>query len=126
MGYSKCIAIPWITLDFNGRDLTPGDPLEGNPLPLINGCDGTVGLDSYSFPAQVSVFPNPASEQLVVTWSGKPVPPITIHSMDGQIRWSHQPGMPDVDQVIIDISTWPKGLYLLESGSGTVMKWLKL
>ena len=50
---------------FDGRTLTPGDPIEGDPLPLPSGCDG-VFVDASSDPNALVVYPNPANDRLTI------------------------------------------------------------
>ena len=46
---------------FNGRDLTPGDPIELNFD--ISGCQ-ILSVDNYSISNQVSIYPNPTSDMI--------------------------------------------------------------
>ena len=93
-----------------GRVLTPGDPIELNPLPsdcmLYGGTMGIAGIPGL----QLSIGPNPFAEKLSVQFLGPPSLRLQIVSITGERLF-----FGDISQSNIHIQThdWPPGIYLL-------------
>jgi hypothetical protein len=62
----RCIYLSGFEEGLTGRDLTPGGPIELNPLPYA--CINVVGTEevAMAYPA-IRIFPNPASEKFFVS-----------------------------------------------------------
>lgn len=66
-----------------GQTLTPGDPLEGNPLPLPQACLGT-GVAAPD-PIAFSVHPNPFSQSTRVTLPQGAVGELDLYDVTGKL-----------------------------------------
>lgn len=74
-----------------------------------------VGLSgmNYSLPTnEIRAFPNPANEQITLSWKESCSGKIKFTEQDG--RQSHQLSFTDQSSLKIDISRWKKGVYLIE------------
>ncbi|MEZ4774087.1 MAG: aryl-sulfate sulfotransferase [Bacteroidia bacterium] len=93
---------------FAGKDLTPGNRIEGNPLPLPANCS-TDGLDELT-QETLSIYPNPATEKIFIQLSGLRPQTYQIKSIHGQqlLQGKNAEGMP------IDITRLAAGIYFLE------------
>ena len=104
-GVFRALAIPLDHPGLVGRDLTPGAPLELNPLPF----DCSVGLlDPVELMAP-TVWPNPATTEIRIS----PLPPgasnaLTIYNGKGQAVWRGAAS----GEAIVDIQFWPPGMYI--------------
>jgi hypothetical protein len=92
---------------FDGRDLTPGAPIELNPI-LAN-CD-LLDIADFSIISQVSIWPNPARNQVQIYSSEEQVS-FTVFDLSGKIV------VKGIGKTI-DISGISKGLYIVKTGQG--------
>ena len=99
---------------FDGKDMTPGDPVEGNPLPFD--CTlypapvdttGTTGIETSD--VELRFGPNPADHTLFIRTST----PSSVRMTDLSGRTIHFPNEQQV-QHDIDVSGWPSGVLLLQ------------
>jgi hypothetical protein len=58
------------------------------------------------------VFPNPATDQLVVTWNGAADASLVLYDQQGRVRWQGSTNGNAEQQV--DVSGYPAGLYFLQ------------
>lgn len=104
----------FIEPDFPGlasEDLTPGNPLELDPLnPSI--CDTvSTGLDNISEKPKFSVFPNPAHNYLDIAISPfQGDLTLNVFDFEGRLLFESKIESP---KFTIDLSKYPMGLYLL-------------
>lgn len=107
---------------FTGHTLTPGDPLEGNPLPPLPSCEATA-LGNTDITPTLQLAPNPAHDLITVVTvpNGKHA----LQVLDLQGRQVHSlPSIHKDDQV--DLSNWPSGLYFFRiTGSNQAIKVIK-
>lgn len=98
-----------------GRDLTPGDPIEIDPLPPPVACEA-LHTDSYR-EERVSVFPNPVEDELMIrgtagsTWQ--------VVNMTGQRLLN---GVITSDESVVVMDGLPSGLYMVEVVGGGVRR----
>ena len=96
---------------FQGRDLTPSEPLEG---PDVWGCELHPSQDSTSALAHalsaspaIHAFPNPAASRLTLstpqpgTWN--------IYNTTGDLVFTH---ITHLASTLVDCASWPEGLYV--------------
>ena len=93
---------------FANRDLTPGDPLEIDPLDYE--CEiYTSTYDVFQDQIEVIVFPNPATHHLVIEAPPELINFFSIYDVSGmRLNQGYLPTAGD-----IDISDLPNGLYFL-------------
>jgi hypothetical protein len=111
---------------FAGRDLTPGDPIEANPLPAE--CpDGLSSAQSPTAPLFISAGPNPFTDVLTLTNPDVRLLHIDIFAHDRQIGQYN-----DFRDNNLDLKTtgWPRGLLVIRctdirSGQMQVIKLVK-
>lgn len=97
---------------FNGRDITPGNPIELNPD--LSPCNN-LGVDQFNT-ISLSVFPNPTND--IITIQGlNDILKTELYNILGQ-------KVAIGDKNIIDLSSHPSGLYLLKiySNFGTLTR----
>lgn len=100
---------------FAGRDMTPGDPVEGNPLPFD--CtlypapidtSGTTGLEAGV--VEFLFGPNPVDHALFVR---SPVPvALRLTDLSGRTLGTH---LETSTEHVVDVSAWPAGMLLLHT-----------
>ncbi|MFL5764330.1 MAG: PKD domain-containing protein [Bacteroidia bacterium] len=80
------------------------------------------GIDENALDNSVSVYPNPATDLINITVSGKEVKSMTISNAIGQIVYSSQ--TPFTNTTVIDAGTFAEGIYTLscKTNEGTVIK----
>lgn len=104
-----------------GRDLTPGDRLEGNPLPLPSNCTGSAIGDPAS--AGIAVFPNPVRESLTIRRSVGTPTTVEVRDMQGRVVLRQRLSGLD-DQCPVGGLT--PGLYVLQVPGSPAVKFCKL
>lgn len=105
-----------------GQVLTPGDRLEGNPLPLPALCTGT-GILSVANPA-FSVHPNPFSARFVVERTGKNTETVEVRDMRGTLVLQQPIQGPTTE---IDAQALPAGVYSIKlRGKATALRIAKI
>ncbi len=95
---------------FVGRDLTPGAPLELDPLPFdCEYFDGPISTEDFA-KIDLKIFPNPASDQLTISWQGDETLQVKAYNILGKQVDSFvtQGGF-----VLLDINDWANGTYFL-------------
>lgn len=97
---------------FTNKTLTPGDPVEQDPLPSI--CDIAITVQE-SGAAVVKVFPNPATNNLMIEGAAGSI--VKIYSVTGSLVL--QSSIIDQKQ-IIDISMLQPGMYIASIGTANV------
>ena len=110
---------------FEGRDLTPSEPLEG---PDTWGCElhptedstSTVVLDPSALPT-IHAFPNPANDLLHVRTSGGGK--LTLTDLGGRAVRTTTLATPGTD---LDLSALPSGMYVLHFQQGATRHTQKL
>lgn len=104
---------------FEGKDMTPGDPLESNPVPyLCNIYDMTTSVnEQLSLPGDFQIFPNPSHD--IVNFSGTYLKDHTLIITDitGKIIESRSPGQ--YNSTTLNISSYNPGIYFVKSGEIT-------
>ena len=104
---------------FSGRDLTPGDPVELEPLALA--CEIYVGLGAEPVEASTvfSVFPNPAADRVTIR-SDRPTLPC-LRDLSGRIIWRAESAETRHE---IGIGNFPAGAYLVSDSEATLAQLL--
>ena len=93
---------------FDGKDLTPGGPIELDPLTYD--CDPSVNVESVeNYQAMLEVFPNPATDVLHIKSFSAELSRYEIRSSTGQIMSSGE----FVPVVPLDITDFSSGLYII-------------
>ena len=72
--------------------------------------------------SDISVFPNPATTQITVQSTNQPIDQVTITNLAGQTMYSQQS---KGKQAHIDISAFPKGMYIMIVNNAVVRKFVK-
>lgn len=102
------------------------DPLELNPTPgKKNGEKDTTGVsNTLADNMLLSLFPNPASQQIHIQAS-EPMEQVIFYDMTGNQRLCLRP---KERQFSLEITSWPRGLYLIEiitDNKSGLLKFLK-
>ena len=108
---------------FTGKNLTPGEPIEINPLPLL--CNDTITAlhNEYTIPNSIQFFPNPATEHITVL----------THSLQetGQLLVLNLAGSTVMEKTIelgsndLNLSSLQAGTYILKLISPNGMPYLE-
>lgn len=100
---------------------------EGQSQISITADDGDGGITTTSFlytadytagvqdlqAAGIQVFPNPIASEFFIGWqAGEPVQEISLHNLQGQMLYHHQPAYQE-KQLSVPASGLPAGIYLL-------------
>lgn len=95
---------------FQGRDLTPGEPLEKNPFPLIGDC-ATISIEDPQH-SGFQVYPNPVEEELTIENIAKVPLNYVIRDVWGRemVRGESISG-----KVRIFTTDWSSGIYFLST-----------
>jgi len=96
---------------FDGKDLTPGNPLEADPLPFnCDYFDGPVSTADFA-KIDLNIFPNPATGQVMISWEGDETLQVAVYNVVGKKIDSFlaQGGLTD-----IDTSDWANGTYFMQ------------
>lgn len=122
-GLFRAHRYPLDYIGFRGRDLTPGDPIEVNPLPLVNGCDGIVGIPDEKPEQGLRAYPNPVGDFFWLEWQGTQELNIEIFNPLGRLVWegSLAPGTRQIPS-----ADWPAGVYRVRADLGggiSLVKW---
>lgn len=104
-----------------GQTLTPGNPIEGNPLPIPSGCNGV----SVAEPSGIAleVYPNPVGQMLTIRRSSPA--PAELRVMDSYGRVVLQNRVNGAE-VTADLGGLAPGIYFLRIGAGAAVKVAKL
>lgn len=78
----RAIKFPTDYAAFTGRNLTPGDPIEGNPD--ISNCSLLSVPDNILQETSIKLYPNPVIDHLTIEYN-KPINSIEIYTMFGQL-----------------------------------------
>jgi hypothetical protein len=106
-----------------GQNLTPGDRLEGNPLPLPANCLAIAQVNGVEEPA-MAIFPNPCSDQVTVRRAQPKVATVLVSDLSGRLVL--QQAISGVEATIA-LDGLASGVYLLRlEGSSAVFKVHKL
>ncbi|MBR3519490.1 MAG: CotH kinase family protein [Paludibacteraceae bacterium] len=102
------------------------DPLELNPTPgKKNGEKDTTGVNNtLADLMSLSLYPNPANQQIHIQAS-EPMEQVIFYDMTGNQRLRLRP---KERQLSLEITTWPRGLYLIEiitDNKSGLLKFLK-
>jgi PKD repeat protein len=83
-------------------------------------CDSSVGENSPADIPQVSVYPNPSGDRLVIESDGSGISGshIRISNMNGELLFDKTYYQTNTSGITIDVSKWPGGIYTLEFLSG--------
>lgn len=93
---------------FAGKDLTPGDPIEVDPLPV--NCDTLLAGMTQPLEEMLSIYPNPARDWLNIE-SHRSIEKLELRDLTGRIVWSSA----DPAQFFkIPVNHLKNGLYLLK------------
>jgi hypothetical protein len=104
---------------FIGRDLTPGDPIEGNPSVGLCPLDDAVPriAQSEPLPDQIMVYPNPTSGMTnLESINGSQV---DVYSLDGSLKGSW---LVSEGRVQLSMASWSPGIYLARSERGETVR----
>lgn len=102
---------------FAGVDLTPGDPIELNPLPV--NCDTLMAGRLDPTPIQVTFSPNPADNWLTVTAPAGKIEKLELYDLAGQRIWVYNE---KINSLKIPMSGLKNGLYLLRINNSLAHK----
>jgi len=105
-GTPRLVDVPVTAMTHLCMDILPEWDLDG--ISWVEEC--TNGIDS-SENTELHVFPNPASYNLYLS-SSKLIDNIVVYNLLGEIIHYDSPA---TQQAILDVSTWQKGLYFVES-----------
>ena len=96
----------------NGDLISELLPVDANfgTLSLTKFCLGNIGIDEKIAENEIHMFPNPASTNLTIL-SGFKMDKIEIKSLTGQKVFENKTA---IDSISIDISSFSKGMYLVE------------
>lgn len=104
-GVFRAMVIPLNHPGLAGRDLTPGAPLELNPLPM----ECTVGIPDAIETTALQVWPNPASSQVhIAALRPGTSHSLTIYDSRGIATWEGT----TTGDAVVDIHFWPPGMYV--------------
>jgi hypothetical protein len=106
-----------------GQDLTPGDRIEGNPLPLTGLCLGAARPDE-AVAAPFELFPNPFSSQFTLRRPKAEAATLHISDLNGRVlRMQRITGT----EVTVATDELPAGLYFVQlAGSAQAYKICKI
>ena len=96
---------------FVGKDLSPGGPLEINPLPFdCEYFDGPINTEDFA-EIDLEIYPNPATDHLIISWQGDERLQITAFNLLGKQvdSFTTEGGL-----VSLDIHDWTNGTYFLK------------
>lgn len=112
---------------FQGKDLTPGLPIEGNPLPydctiyledttaIIDTTDTTdtigVSIRALDIDERTYYYPNPVNHELTLEFSSAAENLITVQNLMGQVIYQEQHREKGV---IINTAHWKAGVYIVK------------
>ncbi len=106
-----------------GQDLTPGDRIEGNPLPLTGLCLGAARPDE-AVAASFELFPNPFSSQFTLRRSKADAATLHIIDLNGRVLQTQRIVGKEVTVATDDL---PAGFYFVQlAGSSQTYKICKL
>lgn len=107
---------------FAGHALSPGDPLEGNPLPLPSTCQGTATVTTQP-PSAVQIAPNPFQDFLEIRLGDGPKRRVEVLDLNGRVLHA---SMASGEPYTLHTSGWPSGLYCVRiQGSPAAIKVVK-
>jgi len=101
----------------SGLDLTPGEPVELDPLP--SDCEIFAGLTARLEPAAFAVHPNPFNDHLTLM-SDKPSRP-EVYELSGRLVWRAERA---AKQHEIDLGNLPAGAYLVRASNANLAQLL--
>lgn len=102
---------------FVGRDLSGKGFIELNPDTTF--CDLTSSVSGVTDPLHLTIFPNPASEELFVQWDKITVQTVRLHDQLGRILISE---IATGGTCTLDVKNITPGLYLVSVGSQSTRK----
>lgn len=105
-----------------GRNLSPGDPIELNPLPLPIACTQTANNPSNSALHDIRCQ-NPFSEGLEIVSNQGRLPAFEVLDIHGK---SYFVSSKSGSTCRISSAHWPSGLYILKLEDGSTLKLMKL
>jgi hypothetical protein len=105
-GTPRLVDVPVTAMTHLCMDILPEWDLDG--ISWVEEC--TNGIDSHE-DSKLHIFPNPASYILYLS-SSKLIENIVVYNILGEIIHFDMLSTP---QAILDVSTWQKGLYFIES-----------
>jgi len=100
--------IPSDNVAFDGRDLSPKGFIETNPN--INFCDSLSSTMDRFVNYDLNVFPNPASDQLVIEWNRPEEVYITVYNALGQMKTSYRSVG---GRMYVNTSGWESGYHFI-------------
>jgi len=100
--------IPSDNVAFDGRDLSPKGFIETNPN--INFCDSLSSTMDRFVNYDLNVFPNPASDQLVIEWNRPEEVNITVYNALGQMKTSYRSAG---GRMYVNTSGWESGYHFI-------------
>ena len=106
---------------FVGKDLTPGAPIELDPLP--SDCEITTDIHTAFAEYGITAYPNPANDQIRIMYdlNGKAIP-TQLELYDYQGRFLLKKDLPTgSDETIIKCSDLPSGIYFYLLRTSTQM-----
>jgi len=105
MGYAR---VPNGTGDFVIQDPTFGANNE------------TLSVDAYLFEDHLKLYPNPTSGMFNIKNSKSNIELVTIYNIQGQLLFQND--FKNSNQIELDLSTYPKGVYMVNINKSTVLK----
>jgi hypothetical protein len=108
----RAISYPKNFAGFTGHNLTPGDPIELNPLPYL--CDLTTGIaDNALNDMDLMLMPNPASAHFSIKTNLKDYT-VQVYSADGRLVFDANISDAIVQNEDIPVGNWRNGIYLVK------------
>jgi hypothetical protein len=100
---------------FAGRDMTPGNPIELNPVP--NECDVTI-LNKNDYSSDYNPYPNPSGDMINFPCIAPgETHSVSIYSVSGHKIFHIT--FCEIEKGQVHVSGYPCGLYLYKAVSGT-------
>lgn len=114
----RCTRYPEDYAGFNGQTLTPGEPIEINPIQ--NNCSILTQTEASDLleETRISVYPNPARDVLTVERStNHGVLEVSIYDMNGKQLVNRKLASGNF-RMMIDLNTYSSGLYSIRLSNG--------
>jgi PKD repeat protein len=100
--------------------------------PSVCSCSSTVGINEPGKASanNIFLFPNPVSNELKIQNAELKIEKVEIYNALGQSVFSQQPTASSQQQIVVNVSAFPKGFYFVkiinESGKESAAKFVKM
>lgn len=78
---------------------------------IVENCDTTNSIKSPTLP-NIALQPNPANEQVSISYGNNPITAIVVYNVLGQIIWQSQTIEPQ--KTVLNVADWQKGIYYVQ------------